>query len=52
MRCKSCDNVLEEHELKRRGLFSTEYIDLCDHCFESIEDEVPTYEEGETVEKL
>ena len=42
MKCQSCDCILEEHELKRRGLWTKEYIDLCDTCFSEIEEDVPT----------
>ena len=33
MRCKSCDVLLESHELKRRDKETKEFIDLCNVCF-------------------
>ena len=45
MRCKACDVLLQEHELKRKGLITGDYIDLCDSCFSTIEDEVATEDE-------
>ena len=41
MRCVACDCELKEHESKRKGLFSREYIDLCDACFLTIADDFP-----------
>ena len=46
MRCLACNCVLEEHELRRKGLYSTEYIDLCDTCLIPIEDDIVILEEG------
>ena len=43
--CRACDCLMEEHELKRKGLHSGEPIDLCDACFREIEEDVPvTYD--------
>ena len=42
MRCKACDEVLKAHELKRIGVYSGEYIDLCDACLETIAEDVIT----------
>lgn len=41
MRCCACDKELVDHEVKRKGLFSREYIDLCDLCYVTISDDVP-----------
>lgn len=41
MRCVSCDCGLNDTEVRRKGLFSREYVDLCDKCFETIADDVP-----------
>lgn len=37
-RCKSCDDVLQDHELGNRGLFTGEYTFLCDECTDDVED--------------
>lgn len=40
MRCKACDVELKDHETRRKGLWTGDYIDLCDPCFETIADDV------------
>lgn len=40
MRCKACDADLKDHETRRKGLWTGEFIDLCDPCFETIADDV------------
>jgi len=32
MRCKACNALLEDHELKRKDRVSNEFLDLCDEC--------------------
>lgn len=32
MRCKACNVLLEDHELKRKDRMSGEFLDLCDEC--------------------
>lgn len=41
MRCIACDCVLTDIEAKRKGLFSREYLDLCDPCYATVADDVP-----------
>jgi hypothetical protein len=31
-RCKACDVILNEHELKRKDPMTDEYLDLCHEC--------------------
>lgn len=50
MRCKACDVLLAEHELKRKGTFTGEYMDLCDHCYETIQDDMDVGEDLEVLE--
>lgn len=45
MRCKACDALLKDHEMSRVGLFSGEFIDLCDNCYSTIADDILTEEE-------
>ena len=40
MKCKACDGLVEEHALGRKGLFTGEYLDLCDQCFDTIKDDI------------
>lgn len=42
MRCIACNNPLGSRESTRKGLFSGEYIDLCDNCYGTIEDDAPS----------
>ena len=38
MKCASCDNMLSDREASRKGIFSGEYLDLCDRCISTIPD--------------
>lgn len=38
MKCQSCDNFLSDREASRKGVFSGEYLDLCDKCVSTIPD--------------
>ena len=38
MKCLSCDRILTDKEATRRGAITNDFIDLCDHCFNSIPD--------------
>lgn len=38
MRCVSCNNLLSDREASRKGIFSGEYLDLCDGCIRTIPD--------------
>ena len=40
MRCLACDCSLNDKETSRRGLFTGDYLDLCDRCFATIKDDV------------
>ena len=43
-RCKACDTIMSSFELTRKYAESGEYIDLCNHCFKTIANEVPVIE--------
>jgi hypothetical protein len=36
MRCLACDCVLTDFEATRKAKDSKQYVDLCNHCFETI----------------
>lgn len=36
MRCKACDSLLNQQELKRKNTKTGEYEDMCNPCFGSI----------------
>lgn len=50
MKCLSCDCILSDREATRKSLNTGEFIDLCNNCFSSIEDEVISDVPIETVE--
>ena len=43
-RCRSCDEVLTDFEACRKSVDTDEYIDLCNQCFNSINDDVVSVE--------
>ena len=38
MKCLSCDKFLSDREASRKGLFTGEYLDLCEKCISTIPD--------------
>ena len=40
MRCLSCDRILNDYESTRKSAVTGEYIDLCNHCYSTIKDQV------------
>ena len=40
MRCLSCNKNLSDAESTRKSIVTDEYLDLCDHCLETIEEDV------------
>lgn len=44
MRCLSCNAALTDYEATRRSVNTDEFIDLCNHCFASISDDLQTIE--------
>jgi hypothetical protein len=44
MRCLSCNCQLNDHEATRKYASSGTFIDLCDHCFTDVEDEIAVIE--------
>ena len=38
MKCLSCDCILTDRESSRKGIFSGQYLDLCDECISTIPD--------------
>lgn len=47
MRCKACNTVLSFYESTRKSVTTGEYIDLCDWCYKSIEEDVPCFERSD-----
>jgi hypothetical protein len=44
MRCLSCNAALTDYEATRRSVATNEFIDLCNHCFASVSDDLQTIE--------
>lgn len=44
MRCLSCNKELTDFEATRKGVYSGEYIDLCNSCFSTISNDIYTNE--------
>jgi hypothetical protein len=42
MRCKACDCKLSDLESSRKSVTTGTYIDLCNHCYSFIKEDVPT----------
>ena len=40
MRCRSCNKILNDYESTRKSAVTGEYIDLCNHCYSTIKDQV------------
>ena len=40
MKCLSCDKILNDYESTRKSAVTGEYIDLCNHCYSTIKDQV------------
>ena len=46
MRCLACNKRLNSRESTRKYSSSGNYIDLCDHCFSFVSEEIPDTEDG------
>lgn len=44
MRCLACNAALSDSESTRKSLLTHEYLDLCDHCFNTISSDVGVIE--------
>lgn len=44
MRCKACDQILEDRELKRKDKQTGEYLDLCDECYVASEEAMEDFD--------
>lgn len=49
MRCKACDTLLSDYEASRKSLITNEYLDLCNHCYSFIQNEVIAFGNPELV---
>lgn len=44
MRCQACNCVLSNQEATRRVASSGDFLDLCNHCYGYVSDDIPTIE--------
>ena len=40
MRCLACNKALNDFESTRKSSTTGEYIDLCNHCFHNVEQDI------------
>ena len=40
MRCLACNKALNDYEATRKSATTGEYVDLCNHCFHNVDQEV------------
>lgn len=44
MRCLACNKALSEFESTRKSAETGEFIDLCNYCYSTIQNQTPTEE--------
>lgn len=44
MRCLACNIILSDKEATRKYASTGQFVDLCDHCFDTVEDEIAVIE--------
>jgi hypothetical protein len=44
MRCLCCNDVLSDFEATRRYVNNSQFVDLCNYCLKTIDDDVKTFE--------
>lgn len=42
MRCLACNKALNDFEATRKSATTGEYVDLCNHCFHNVEQDLET----------
>lgn len=48
MRCIACNSILSNKEATRKYASTGNFIDLCDHCFDTVEDQIPSIDGRDT----
>jgi len=49
MRCLACNKLLNDREATRKYSTSGTFIDLCDHCFSFVSDDIPDVDEPDDI---
>jgi hypothetical protein len=44
MRCRCCDKKLSDFEATRKSIHTSEYLDMCNKCYNTISNQVLSYE--------
>jgi hypothetical protein len=44
MRCLACNKALNDFESTRKSATTGEYVDLCNHCFHNVEQDIESLE--------
>jgi len=44
MRCRACNCILTDQEATRKYTTVNDFVELCDHCYSTIEEDLPTLE--------
>lgn len=47
MRCYCCNKMLSDFEATRKSVRTNEYLDMCNKCYNTISDDLLTYERGD-----
>lgn len=42
MRCQACNKALNDFESTRKSVTTGEYVDLCNHCYHDVENDIET----------
>ena len=47
MRCYCCNKILSDFEATRKSIKTNEYLDMCNKCYNTISDDLLTYERSD-----
>lgn len=47
MRCLSCNEVLSDFEATRKSVNTNQFIDLCNRCYHTVDDDILSLERGD-----
>ncbi len=47
MRCLSCNEILSDFEATRKSVNTNQFIDLCNRCYHTVDDDILSIERGD-----
>jgi hypothetical protein len=47
MRCYCCNKILSDFEATRKSIKTNEYLDMCNKCYNTISEDLLTYERSD-----